>query len=576
MKALESSAAVTGLPARRRDPAALPMPPVLTLAEPEQDLAPPAPVLGLTGITKRFGTFLALDQVTLDVRAGEIHCLLGENGAGKSTLCNVVFGVHRADAGTLALHGERFTPRDPAHALAAGIAMVHQHFSLVGNMSAIEIMMLGRAIQRRPWQRLRPAEIGAQVETLAASFGLAVDLHRPVEQLSVGERQRIEVLKCLLDSPRLLVLDEPTAVLPPGEVASLLAMCRQVAAGGCGVVLVTHKLAEIAEIAHRTTVLRRGRVIETVVMNGAASDLGALVRSMVGREVRALDADDAVRGGDVQEVTEAVTAAHVAVAPPALQIDRLVVKDDTGAVRVNLSLSVRRGEIVGLAGVEGNGQSELGLVLAGLLGPGAGNVTGTSAGTISIDGCDVTGAPPKVLTQLGVGIVPEDRHAVGCHVDLSVAENLFLGGLGRFTRLGLLRRPALATAAQARMAAFDVRATGPNVAMASLSGGNQQKVVLARELSTERLRFLLAAQPTRGLDVGAVEAVYTQIRAARDRGCGVLLISSELDELIAVADRILVIYKGNVVGELPARRESRQAIGALMSGQPAPAAEAAS
>jgi simple sugar transport system ATP-binding protein len=498
-------------------------------------------VLGLGNVTKRFGSFTALDDVSLDVRGGEIHCLLGENGAGKSTLCNIVFGVHRADAGSLALFGRPFQPLGPAHALASGIAMVHQHFSLVGNMSAIENMMLGR-----DRGRLRPAAMRARVSALAEEFGLDVDLDRPVEELSVGERQRVEVLKCLLDAPRLLVLDEPTAVLPPREVSGLLAMCRQVAGKGCGVVLVTHKLAEIAEVADRTTVLRRGRVIETVVMKGAESDLGALVRSMVGREVRPLDFTSTT--GPIAEVDRS----------EALRVEDLVVKDDAGATRLEVSFFVRRGEIVGLAGVEGNGQSQLGMVLAGLAAP--------DAGKISVAGRDVTGARPRELTRLGVGIVPEDRHAVGCHLGLSVAENLYLGDLPRFTRFGLLRRERLARAAEARMKEFDVRADGSDAPMGSLSGGNQQKVVLARELSLDPLRFLLAAQPTRGLDVGAVEAVYTQIRAARDRGAGVLLVSSELDELIAVADRIMVIYKGRIVGELAAARECRETIGALMSG----------
>jgi ABC-type uncharacterized transport system ATPase subunit len=512
------------------------------LREATIEAAAAPPVLGLHGITKRFGAFTALEDVSLEVRPGEIHCLLGENGAGKSTLCNIVFGVHRPDAGALQLRGSPFEPAGPRHALASGVAMVHQHFSVVGSMSAVENMMLGRSRGR-----LRPAQMRARVLALAEEFGLDVDLDRAVEELSVGERQRVEVLKCLLDAPYLLVLDEPTAVLPPAEVAGLLAMCRQVAERGCGVVLVTHKLAEIADVATRTTVLRRGRVVDTVVMKGARSDLGGLVRSMVGRDVRPLEAGR----------TEA--AEIPAEAPAALRVEGLLVEDEAGATRLDLSFSVRQGEIVGLAGVEGNGQSQLGLVLAGLLRPDAGKVV--------LDGREVTGLSPRALTRLGVAIVPEDRHAVGCHPGLSVAENLFLGDLARFTRFGLLRRAALARAADARMTMYDVRAGGSGAAMASLSGGNQQKVVLARELSLDPLRVLVAAQPTRGLDVGAVEAVYAAIRAARDRGAGVLLVSSELDELLAVADRILVIYKGRIVGTLPAVPECRQAIGSLMSGQ---------
>jgi simple sugar transport system ATP-binding protein len=455
--------------------------------------------------------------------------------------------VHRADGGHLRLGGERFQPTGPAHALASGVAMVHQHFSLVGNMTALENMLLGRARGRS----LALGEMRKRVRQLSEEYGLAVDVDRPVEDLSVGERQRVEVLRCLLGGPRLLVLDEPTAVLPPREVGALLEICRRLAARGCGLVLVTHKLAEIAEIAHRTTVLRRGRVVETVTMAGADTDMRALVRAMVGREVKPL------------EINRSPAAA--AATDEALRLDGLVVKDAMGATRLDVSLVVRRGEIVGLAGVEGNGQTQLGAVLAGLL--------PATAGKVLVSGADVTGKSPRELSRMGVGIVPEDRHAVGCHLGLSVTENLLLGDLSKYRRFGLLRRERMAEDAQKIMDAYDVRAPGPGASMSSLSGGNQQKVVLARELTLDPLVFLLAAQPTRGLDVGAVESVYTEIRKACDRGAGVLLVSSELDELLAVADRVLVIYRGRIVGELPARPEHKDAVGTLMSGQ-APAAAA--
>jgi ABC-type uncharacterized transport system ATPase subunit len=520
--------------------------------------ARPHPVLALHEISKQFGGRPALEDVSLEVQAGEVHCLLGENGAGKSTLCNIVFGVHQPDAGSLRLGGAPFVPSGPAHALSSGVAMVHQHFSLVGNMTPLENMLLGRAKGRS----LQHEAMAKRVRGLSEEYGLEVDLDRHVEDLSVGERQRVEVLRCLLDGPQLLVLDEPTAVLPPREVGALLAICRRLAERGCGLVLVTHKLAEIAEIAHRTTVLRRGRVVETVAMSGAATDLKGLVRAMVGREVSPLE----VRARPEASATPGATAgagagAEVVAAPTAeaLRLDGLVVKDAAGAVRLDVSLTVKRGEIVGLAGVEGNGQSQLGAVLAGLLAP--------SAGKVLVGGADVTGAAPRALSNLGVGIVPEDRHAVGCHLALSVAENLLLGQLDRYTRFGLLRRDRMARDALARMKASDVRAAGPEAPMSSLSGGNQQKVVLARELALDPLVFLLAAQPTRGLDVGAVEAVYTQIRQACDRGAGVLLVSSELDELLAVADRVLVIYRGRIVGEMAARPENKDAVGTLMSGQ---------
>ncbi len=514
-----------------------------------------APVLALHGISKQFGGRAALEDVTLEVEAGEVHCLLGENGAGKSTLCNIVFGVHRPDAGHLRLAGEQFVPVGPAHALASGVAMVHQHFSLVGNMSALDNMLLGRARGRS----LQREQMARRVRALSEEYGLEVDLDRPVEDLSVGERQRIEVLRCLLDGPQLLVLDEPTAVLPPREVGALLDICRRLASRGCGLVLVTHKLAEIAEIATRTTVLRRGRVVETVTMAGAGTDLGALVRAMVGREVRPLD----VKTREVASPGAPEPAARPG-EDEALRLENLVVKDPTGIVRLDVSLAVKRGEIVGLAGVEGNGQSQLGAVLAGLRGP--------TSGRVRVGGADVTGKTPRELSRLGVGIVPEDRHAVGCHLQLSVAENLLLGGLDAYKRFGLLRRDRMNQAADEKMKAYDIRAAGPGAPMSSLSGGNQQKVVLARELALDPLVFLLAAQPTRGLDIGAVESVYGEIRGACARVAVVLLISSELDELLAVADRVLVIYRGRIVGELPAHPEHKDAVGTLMSGQQAVAA----
>jgi ABC-type uncharacterized transport system ATPase subunit len=496
--------------------------------------------LSLSAVSKRFGAATVLSEVSIAVAPGEIHCLLGENGAGKSTLCNLVFGVHQPDAGSMTLAGQPFTPKGPGDALSSGIAMVHQHFSLVGRLNTLQNLMLGRS-----GFLLDPQTMAGRIAEIAREFELRVNLRTPVEELSVGERQQVEILKCLLGAPRLLVLDEPTAVLPPREVASLLAICRKVSARGCSIILVTHKLAEISQVAHRTTVLRRGKVVETVSMAGA--DTRALVRAMIGRDVSALDP---VLSPPSKPAVRAASA---------LVIEGLQVRDAAETLRLDVDLEVKCGEIVGIAGVEGNGQSELGAVLAGLLAP--------VAGRISVAGTDVTGWTPAALRRAGVGIVPEDRHAVGCIVDLSIAENLFLGSLERFTRLGLLRREAMRAAAAELMARFDVRAAGPDAPMASLSGGNQQKVVLARELSISPLVFLLAAQPTRGLDVGAIEAVYDAIKRARDGGTGVLLVSSELDELMAVADRIVVMYRGRIVGQLSAKRENLEAIGAMMSGQ---------
>jgi general nucleoside transport system ATP-binding protein len=522
-------------------------------------------LLELDGITKRFGAVSALDDVSLSVDAGEVHCLLGENGAGKSTLCNVVFGVHAPDAGAMRLRHRPFRPLGPADSLAAGIVMVHQHFSLVPTMTAVENLMLGPLgglLAREQFQ--------ARIRALMAEYRLDVDLSRPVGEMAVGERQRVEILKCLIRGPQLLVLDEPTAVLPPEEVGALLAICRRVARAGRAVILVTHKLAEIASVADRTTVLRAGRVVESVQM--ARADMRALVRSMVGRDIVSLDRTVAATLGVETAVaapaappTPARTASASTVRhgrEDALVLDGISYRDSAGTLRLDrVTIVVKHGEIVGLAGVEGNGQSEIGMVLSGLARP--------SAGRVFVNGHELTGGSPAEVTAAGAGIVPEDRHAVACIDQMSVAENLFLGTLGRFTRLGLLRRRALNAAAGELMRRFDVRGAPPDAPIRQLSGGNQQKAVLARELSLEPLAFLLAAQPTRGLDVGAVAAVYDHIRRARERGAGILLISSELDELLAVADRILVIYRGRVIGEMAAERGNREAIGALMSGHAA-------
>jgi general nucleoside transport system ATP-binding protein len=515
------------------------------------------PLLHLSRVAKHFGALKALEGVDLDVARGEVHCLLGENGAGKSTLCNLVFGVHRPDAGQITFDGQPFAPAGPADALRRGIAMVHQHFSLVARMSVVENLMMGAA---RPVLDAR--EVLARLDRIAAEYQLQVDPYRIVGELSVGERQRVEIIKCLLGDPQLLVLDEPTAVLRPEEVDSLLAVCRRVADAGRGVILVTHKLAEIAKVADRTTVLRQGRVVQTVAMQDA--DMRALVRAMVGHEIESGDSVLAATLGlsnGEAAAAEPARAARAATsgAPPALELNSVSYRDGLGVTRLDgVTLTVHANEIVGIAGVEGNGQSELGAILAGL--------EQASEGEVKVGGVDLTRASPRQITAAGVGIVPEDRHAVACVSGMSVAENLHLGQAKRFTRWGLLDRQGMNDASAALMREFDVRAAGPEAPMSSLSGGNQQKAVLARELSLAPLKFLLAAQPTRGLDVGAVQAVYGRIQQARDRGLGVLLISSELSELLAVSDRVAVMYRGRLVGELPATAANREAIGAMMSG----------
>lgn len=508
------------------------------------------PWLALAGVGKRFGAMQALANVDLTIRAGEIQCLLGENGAGKSTLCNVIFGVHAPSEGRMTLDGAPYRPQGPADALGSGIAMVHQHFSLVPDMTALDNLLLGQARGM-----LRRREQAERITQLSQRYGLSVDLHARIDALSVGERQRVEIIKCLMRAPRLLVLDEPTAVLLPDEIAALLAVCREVARQGCSVLLVTHKLAEIRQVADRVTVLRGGMVVAQ--SQQPASDMERLVRAMVWRE-----------GADTAVVGTAAPAKAPPLARPrraseeVLQIDGLSVIDAQGVTRLdNFTHTLYRGEIVGVAGVEGNGQSELAAALSGMTRP--------TAGRFFVRGQAMQGRPPREITRAGVGIVPEDRHAHGCINGLSVAENLFLNRFEQFTRWGRVDRRAMAARARELMARYDVRAASEAVAFGGLSGGNQQKAVMARELTLPGLVALIAAQPTRGLDVGAVEAVYGHIRRARDEGVGVLLISSELDELLSVADRILVLYRGRIVGVCPSGFEQRERIGALMAGQQA-------
>jgi simple sugar transport system ATP-binding protein len=507
---------------------------------------------------KRFGAFRALGDVSLDIAPGEIHCLLGENGAGKSTLCNLIFGVYQPDEGRMTLDGERYRPTGPADALARRVAMVHQHFSLVPDLSVVDNLLLGQARGV-----LKRAECADRIADLSRRFGLALDPRARIQDLSVGERQRVEIVKCLMREPRLLVLDEPTAVLLPDEIAALLGVCRRVADEGCGVMLVTHKLAEIRQVAERATVLRGGRVAAR--SEQPAQELDELVRAMIQRDLAPAGSSDADATGESMPAAavpgvDAIRSGRVP--EPALMADGLAVVDADGVRRLDrFTLIVRPGEIVAVAGVEGNGQSELAAVLSGM--------RPSSDGRFFINGQEMTGRPPRDITRAGAGIVPEDRHAVGCITGLPVAENLFLDRLQRFKRWGLLDRKAMRAQALDLMQRFDVRAASPEVSFGGLSGGNQQKAVLARELTLDGLKFLLAAQPTRGLDVGAVEAVYGHIRQACVQGVGVLLISSELDELIRVADRVVVLYRGRVMGECPAEPAQRDRIGAWMAGHEA-------
>ncbi|AZZ83872.1 sugar ABC transporter [Gordonia alkanivorans] len=501
-------------------------------------------LLSMEEIGKSFGPVRALDAVTLTVRPGSVHCILGENGAGKSTLCNTIYGTVSPDTGTMSLAGAEYRPRNPSDALQAGVAMVHQHFSLISTMTVEANLLLGRKGFRPPRRAL-----AADLDRIADAYGLQIDPHATVGDLTVGARQRVEIVKALLHDPRLILLDEPTAVLDPDEIDALITTCHALAADGRSVVLITHKLGEVARAADEATVLRGG----TVVGGGRLADvpLPSLLTLMLG-DKKPHTATSLRRQGDSAPAVE-----------PVLELDGLTVtRPDGSTALTDVSLSVGRGEIVGVAGVEGNGQSELTALLSGAL--------PADAGTMKLDGVDLTGRSPAHRTAAGLAVISEDRHAEGIIGDLSIAENLALPRLKDYRRWGLLDRARIRADAVTAIADYSIRAAGPDAPIGSLSGGNQQKVVLARELSTPGLRAVVAAQPTRGLDAGAVAFVLERLRAAADDGAAVLVTSSELDELLAVCDRIVVAYRGTLLG--PVSTDSPTAatdIGVLMTGVPA-------
>ncbi|MFE5475919.1 ABC transporter ATP-binding protein [Nocardia sp. NPDC056541] len=535
------------------------------------------PALTLHGVGKRFGDVQALHDVDVTLESGTVHCVLGENGAGKSTLCNLVFGGYHPDTGRMQLGGKDFRPDSPAAAMASGVAMVHQHFSLVTTMTVAENLLL-----TQHGLRSRRKELTDRLDEIAQRYRLRVDLDQQVATMPVGARQKVEIVKALLRDPALILLDEPTGVLDPAEIDALIDTCRAIAADGKAVVLVTHKLGEVARVADAATVLRRGTVagggrmsnttiaqLLTAMVGRTAADLDPTVAATIGLDPAdsATTADSPATALPVGPATESTpsnagleSSAESDSPAPVLTIDRVTVhRADGSAALDDACLVVRPGEIVGIAGVEGNGQSELVAVLAG--------ATPVSAGTVTLADTDITTANPATRTGLGLGVVPEDRHRDAMVAEMTLAENLFLGRLGRFRRFGLLDKQAMGRAAQAELDRFDVRAAGPWVPMGSLSGGNQQKVVLARELSAANLRCLVAAQPTRGLDIGAVDFVLTQLRHAAADGCGVLVVSSEVPELLALCDRVFVAYRGTLAGPIEtADPAAAQQISELMMG----------
>jgi simple sugar transport system ATP-binding protein len=505
----------------------------------------PRVALEVTGLTKGFYGVLAVDDVHFDLVGGEVHGLLGENGAGKSTLCSVLAGLYRPDAGQLVLDGDEIHLRSPHDAARLGIGMVYQHFRLVERFTVAENIVLGHRDSAR---RDRSGRTVAQrIEQLAAEYGLAVSPSAEVWQLSVGERQRVEILKQLYRGARILILDEPTAVLTPQESDHLFEAIRQMTAKGHAVVLVSHKTHEILTHTDRVTVLRAGRNAG----GGATSTMTpASLASM-------LFGSAAPRAGDS---STAAPPASDGPGPVVLDIDALVVRGDHGLDAVDgATLAVRRGEIVGVAGVAGNGQRELQEAIAGL--------RAVAAGSVTIAGVDCTHVPPRRRSEAGLAHVPEDRLGTGLAPGLTLEDNLVLKSHAEWphSRLGLLRPRAIRATAATLAADFDVRGARPGMPVSFMSGGNLQKAILAREL-TQPHEVLLAAAPTRGLDVAAAEAVRTHLRRERDTGRGVLLFSEDLAEVLDLADVVLVMFKGRIVGSFTRDTADLEQIGLLMTG----------
>ena len=486
-------------------------------------MADERPVLELRGITKRFPGIVANDNVDFDLRKGEVHALLGENGAGKSTLMNVLYGLYRPDEGEILINGKPAELGSPKAAIENGVGMVHQHFMLIPVMTVAENIVL--ATEPVHNGVLLDYDVAAKrVQDISTRFGLAVDPRAIVQDITVGQQQRVEILKALYRGADILVLDEPTAVLTPQEAQELFAIVRSLTEQGKSIIFISHKLNEVTEIADRITVLRRGKKIETLPAAGATEE--SLARLMVGREVL-LRVEK--RPGEPKE--------------PLLRIEGLTVDDDRGFEKVRgVSFEVRGGEIVGIAGVDGNGQTELIDAIAGL--------RKVKAGRIVVGDEDVTDDGCRDCLDAGLGHIPEDRQRRGLVLDFSLAENIALHDYDHqpASRFGWLFPKRLVEKARRLLKEFDVRGGGPQTLAGGLSGGNQQKVVLAREIDRNP-KVLIAAQPTRGLDVGAIEFVHRRLVEERDEGRAVLLVSLELEEILSLSDRILVIYEGQIVGE---------------------------
>jgi simple sugar transport system ATP-binding protein len=507
----------------------------------------------MRGVVKTFGGVVANRDASLDVSAGEIHALVGENGAGKSTLMRVLAGLYAPDAGSVEVNGRDVTGWKTTEAISAGVGMVHQHFMLVPTLTVAENVILG--VEPKNGLRVDLHRAAIEVEALCRKCGLHVDPHAKVADLSVGEAQRVEILKTLYRGAKILILDEPTAVLSPPEVQELWTVLRALREDGGTVVLITHKLDEVIAVSDHITVMRAGTTVSHFPTQGVTPR--DIARAMVGRDV-ALHLE-AVGVEVATEATEPAASETVtSSAAPALRITSLNVGSDRGLAAVNdLSFDIRPGEIFGIAGVEGNGQTELLEAIAGLRSVRSGRI---ELGHQAFDALSV-----RERADRGLSHIPEDRHRRGLVLDYSIAENLILGRQHHFATRGKLDHAGIDANAKEQIARFDIRPPMPALAARALSGGNQQKIVIAREMG-RAFSVLLAAQPTRGVDVGAIEFIHAQLRAARDAGKGILLISADLTEVLALSDRIAVMYGGRFATVLPRSACSAELLGPFMTG----------
>lgn len=498
-----------------------------------------APVLEARGITKRFPGVVANDHVDFSLQAAEIHCLLGENGAGKTTLMNILYGLYHQDEGEILVRGQPVRVTGPHQAIALGIGMVHQHFMLIPTLTVTENVMLGVESTRGPF--LERESAAQRVRELSRQYGLEVDPDALVRDLSVGIQQRVEIIKALYRQAEILILDEPTAVLTPQEVEDLFEVMRSLARQGKAIIFITHKLREVLKVADRITVLRQGKVVGST--RPAATSQQELATMMVGREV-------------ILKVEKGEARPRRAV----LELRQLEVLSDRGRPAVRgISLEVRSGEILGVAGVQGNGQSELVEAITGL--------RPVSAGQILLDGEEVSGRSPRHIEERGTAHVPEDRQGVGLVVAFSVRDNLLLNQYFKppYRRGAVLQEEVWDRSAEGLVRRFDIRTPSIHASVSSLSGGNQQKVIVAREFSRDT-HLVVAAQPTRGLDVGSIEYIHRLLVEKRDQGAAILLVSSELDEILGLSDRIAVLYRGEIMGLLEPQQFSRELLGLLMAG----------